>query len=176
MTIGPVSYTVIAFPGNRFNGNITPEVAKLIANGTVRILDLVFVGKDEAGDTISFEFDQMDELADFGDLEGEVGGLVNVEDLEHVAANLPRGTPRWSSCGRTCGPSRWSRRCERRAAWSSTRRASRTTWSSRRSTSWPRRSRAEPASTGRPGKDHRGRSRTCHWDDVRCYGRWGEQQ
>ena len=33
----------------------------------------------------------MDELADFGDLEGEVGGLVNVEDLEHVAANLPEG-------------------------------------------------------------------------------------
>ena len=90
-TIGPVSYTVIAFPGNRFNGNIAPEVAKLIANGTVRILDLVFVGKDEAGDTISLEFDQMDELADFGDLDGEVGGLVNMEDLEHVAANLPEG-------------------------------------------------------------------------------------
>jgi Family of unknown function (DUF6325) len=91
MTIGPVSYTVIAFPGNRFNGNIAPEVAKLIANGTVRILDLVFVGKDEAGDTISLEFDQMDELAGFGDLDGEVGGLVNMEDLEHVAANLPEG-------------------------------------------------------------------------------------
>ena len=27
MTIGPVSYTVIAFPGNRFNGDIAPEVA-----------------------------------------------------------------------------------------------------------------------------------------------------
>jgi Family of unknown function (DUF6325) len=91
MTIGPVSYTVIAFPGNKFTGRIAPEVGKLIANGTVRILDLVFVGKDEAGDTISLEFDQMAELADFGDLEGEVGGLVNMEDLEHVAANLPEG-------------------------------------------------------------------------------------
>ena len=48
MTIGPVSYTVIAFPGNRFTGKIVPEVEKLIANGTVRILDLVFVAKDEA--------------------------------------------------------------------------------------------------------------------------------
>jgi Family of unknown function (DUF6325) len=91
MTMGPVSYTVVAFPGNRFNGNIAPEVGKLIANGTVRILDLVFVGKDEKGDTISLEFDQLEELKPFGDLEGEVGGLVTMEDLDHVAAGLPEG-------------------------------------------------------------------------------------
>jgi uncharacterized membrane protein len=86
-----VSYTVIAFPGNRFTGKIAPELEKLIANGVVRIIDLVFVAKDEAGDTVSLEFDQLDELAPFGELEGEVGGLVNMEDLDHVAANLPPG-------------------------------------------------------------------------------------
>ena len=91
MTMGPVSYTVVAFPGNQFNGNIAPEVAKLVDNGTVRILDLVFVGKDDAGDTISLEFDQHDELVAFGELEGEVGGLVGAEDLDHVAAGLPPG-------------------------------------------------------------------------------------
>ena len=47
MTMGPVSYTVVAFPGNQFNGNIAPEVERLVASGIVRILDLVFVGKDE---------------------------------------------------------------------------------------------------------------------------------
>jgi Family of unknown function (DUF6325) len=91
MPLGPVSYTVIAFPGNKFNGNIVPEIEKLVANDVVRILDLVFVMKDEKGDTISLEFDQLDELAAFGDIEGEVGGLVNTEDLDHVAANLPEG-------------------------------------------------------------------------------------
>ena len=91
MSIGPVSYTVIAFPGNQFNGDIAPEVAKLVESGLVRILDLVFVAKDEQGDTISLEFDQMDELAAFDDLDGEVGGLVNMEDLDHVAASLPEG-------------------------------------------------------------------------------------
>jgi uncharacterized membrane protein len=91
MTLGPVSYTVIAFPGNRFNGNIAPEVEKLVSNGTVRILDLVFVAKDEDGETISLEFDQRDELAAFGDLDGEVGGLINEEDLAHVADDLPSG-------------------------------------------------------------------------------------
>jgi len=91
MTLGPVSYTVIAFPGNKFNGKIIPEIEKLVADDVVRILDLVFVMKDEKGDTISLEFDQMDELAAFGEIEGEVGGLVNDEDLDHVAANLPEG-------------------------------------------------------------------------------------
>jgi hypothetical protein len=91
MALGPVSYTVVAFPGNQFNGNIAPEVGKLVANGTVRILDLVFVGKDEAGDTISLEFDQLEELAAFGEIEGDVGGLVNMEDLDLVASNLPEG-------------------------------------------------------------------------------------
>jgi len=91
MTLGPVSYTVIAFPGNKFNGRIIPEIEKLVANDVVGILDLVFVMKDEKGDTISLEIDQMDELAAFGEIEGEVGGLVSAEDLDHVAANLPTG-------------------------------------------------------------------------------------
>ncbi len=91
MSLGPVSYTVIAFPGNKFSGDIAPEVAKLVESGLVRILDLVFVAKDEQGDTISLEFDQMDELAGFGDVDGEVGGLVNMEDLDHVADSLPEG-------------------------------------------------------------------------------------
>ncbi len=91
MTLGPVSYTVIAFPGNKFNGHIIPEIEKLVVNDVVRILDLVFVMKDEKGDTVSLEFDQMEELAAFGDIDGEVGGLVNMEDLEHVASNLPEG-------------------------------------------------------------------------------------
>jgi hypothetical protein len=91
MTTGPVSYTVVAFPGNRFNGHVAPEIEKLVSNGTVRILDLVFVFKDENGDTLTLEFDQLEELATFGDLEGEVGGLIKEEDLEHVADQLPPG-------------------------------------------------------------------------------------
>jgi uncharacterized membrane protein len=89
MTLGPVSYTVVAFPGNRFNGSIAPEVEKLVSNGTVRVLDLVFVAKDEEGNTVTLEFDQRDELAAFGDLDGEVGGLINEDDLAQVAEQLP---------------------------------------------------------------------------------------
>ncbi len=91
MTVGPVSYTVVAFPGNKFNGNVAPEIERLVGSGLVRVLDLVFVLKDEQGDTVTLEFDQMDELHAFGELEGEVGGLINEEDLAHVAGQLPPG-------------------------------------------------------------------------------------
>ncbi len=89
MTTGPVSYTVVAFPGNQFNGNVAPEIEKLVGSGLVRVLDLVFVMKDEAGDVVLLEFDQLDALAAFGELEGEVGGLIKEEDLLHVAEQLP---------------------------------------------------------------------------------------
>ena len=137
MTIGPVSYTVIAFPGNQFNGNIAPEIAKLVASDTVRILDLVFVAKDEQGDTISLEFDQMDELAAFNDIDGEVGGLVNMEDLDHVAANLPEGNSALVILWEDLWAVRSSRRSAARAGCSSTAPASRTTSSRRRSRTWP---------------------------------------
>lgn len=86
--IGPVEYIIIAFPGNQFHGEIAPALEKLIESGTVRIIDLVFVLKDAAGEVSTFEFDQLDELAPFANLQGEVGGLINQEDIEYAGAGL----------------------------------------------------------------------------------------
>jgi hypothetical protein len=88
MAIGPVEYMIVGFPGNRFRGEIAPELAKLVNSGTIRILDLVFILKDADGSVTTFEFDQLDELAAFGDVDGEVGGLISNEDIEHAAALL----------------------------------------------------------------------------------------
>ena len=49
MTIGPVEYIIVGFPGNKFNGEIAPELMALVESGTVRILDLIFIGKDDDG-------------------------------------------------------------------------------------------------------------------------------
>ena len=48
--IGPVEYLIVAFPGNRFRGEIAPALADLVDAGTIRIIDVAFVGKDEDGD------------------------------------------------------------------------------------------------------------------------------
>jgi len=88
MAIGPVEYVLIAFPENRFRGDIAPELAKLIDSGTVRILDLLFIGKDAEGDVAIFEFDQLDELGAFSTLEGETGGVISEEDIDYAASVL----------------------------------------------------------------------------------------
>jgi len=90
MTLGPVEYAVIAFPGNRFNGDVVPALIDLVENDVIHIIDLVFVHKDEAGTLTIGEIEELDtDLgAVFAKLQGDVDDLINEEDLEDIAALL----------------------------------------------------------------------------------------
>jgi hypothetical protein len=88
LEMGPVEYLLLGFPGNEFKGDIAPALGRLIGNGTVRVIDLVFISKGPDGDVATFEFDQLESLAPFAALEGEAGGLVGPEDIAHAAAAL----------------------------------------------------------------------------------------
>ena len=88
MSIGPVEYLILGFPGNQFAGQIVPELAKLIDGGLVRIIDLTFIMKDAAGDVTVVEFDAVEELAAFAGLDAEVGGILTDEDVAHAALSL----------------------------------------------------------------------------------------
>ena len=46
MSVGPVEYMIVAFPGNQFKGEIIPALQELVDNGTIRILDLILITKD----------------------------------------------------------------------------------------------------------------------------------
>jgi uncharacterized membrane protein len=85
MAIGPVEYIIIGFPENQFKGEIVPALAELVESGTVRILDLIFVTKDEAGDVTSIEYE---DLPGLGDIDGEADGLLSDEDLDMLAEVL----------------------------------------------------------------------------------------
>jgi hypothetical protein len=91
MTIGPVEYIVVAFPGSQFNGHVAPELAKLVESGTIKLLDLVFIAKDSDGDVVAVEFDEHEALEAFGAIDGEVGGVISPEDIEHAAEALEPG-------------------------------------------------------------------------------------
>ena len=93
-SIGPVEYVVIAFPGNRFKGEIVPAVAELVDNDVVRIIDVAFVKKDADGTVTMFEYDTLDDVLAFGfaDIDGEAGGVLNDEDLELAAEALAPDT------------------------------------------------------------------------------------
>jgi hypothetical protein len=86
--MGPVEYIVVSFPGNHFNGQIAPELVALVESGTVRILDLIFIGKDAEGNVLAFEIDELADVLGFDKLPGEVGGLIGPEDIEFIGSQL----------------------------------------------------------------------------------------
>ena len=89
-SMGPVEYVLIAFPGNRFKGEIVPAVAELVDNDIVRIIDVAFIKKDASGNTTMFEYDVLDDVLVFGfaEVDGEAGSVLNDEDLQLAAEGL----------------------------------------------------------------------------------------
>jgi uncharacterized membrane protein len=91
MDIGPVDLLVVEFPGNQFKGEIAPALRDLVTEGTVRVLDLLFVYKDADGEVGSLELAGLgpDLQPAFADLDGQLGGgLLDAEDVAQVGANL----------------------------------------------------------------------------------------
>jgi hypothetical protein len=92
--LGPLEYIVIGFAGNRFDGSIAREIERVVENGTIRLIDIVFVGKDTDGNVVILELDNKDDprFAPFAALLGDRMALLTPEDLEHVASDLPVDT------------------------------------------------------------------------------------
>ena len=92
--IGPVDYLIVAFPGSEFRGEIGPAIAELVEAGTIRVIDIAFVTKDENGETAALELLERD--ADVRDGLGRLGveptGLFNEEDLAAAAEELDPGS------------------------------------------------------------------------------------
>lgn len=88
--IGPVDYAIVAFPGNEFRGEIGPALTELVESGTIRIIDIAFVAKDEDGNAVAMELLELDpEVQEALDSIGvDVGGLLNDDDLMDAADGL----------------------------------------------------------------------------------------
>jgi len=90
MGIGPVEYGVVAFPGNKFKGEIAPALSELVESGTIRIIDLAFVLKDAQGNVAGMELeDAGSEVGQaFEYLTMERGGLISDDDIAAIANAL----------------------------------------------------------------------------------------
>jgi hypothetical protein len=88
--IGPVDYLIVAFPGNKFRGEIAPALGDLVEAGTIRIIDVAFVGKDAEGNVAAFELTDIDpEVREGFEKAGvEVNGLFNEDDLAAAGEEL----------------------------------------------------------------------------------------
>jgi hypothetical protein len=91
-TMGPVEFAVIRFADREFGGDrVASAMQAVIDDGAVRVLDLVFVQRDDEGVVSVVELEELP-LASLGELDGAAGGLFSDEDIERVAARLEPGT------------------------------------------------------------------------------------
>jgi len=87
----PLEYALVAFEGNKFSGQIVPELLDLAQRGIVRFVDIVFIQKD-ADDTVrTVELNDLDDESYklFVPLGEPVDSLFTEEDLNHAASVLP---------------------------------------------------------------------------------------
>lgn len=93
--LGPVDYLVVEFPAEKanFQGEIAAELKALIDSGTIRVLDLLLLRKDEDGSLEGLELEDFDEslVGELRELEREAAMLLAAEDVESIGAALEPG-------------------------------------------------------------------------------------
>lgn len=104
--LGPISYVIVEFPGNKMTGEGLPVLVDLVDRGIIRILDLVFVLRDADGSTALIELADidMDGEIDMALFEGAASGLLDDTDLPDVASVIEPG----SSAGILIFENRWA--------------------------------------------------------------------
>ncbi len=92
--MGPVGYLVVEFPGNKMTGEGFPILVDLVDRGVIRVLDLVFVMKDDDGTVHAAELRDFDGdgQIDLAVFEGVSSGLLDDEDVTNGGAILSAGS------------------------------------------------------------------------------------
>jgi len=91
--MGPIDYIVVEWPGRQPNGEVAPQLVDLVERGLIRILDLVFIAKDEEGNVAGLEISELaGEVAELSVFEGASSGLISDEDVDEAGGVLEPGT------------------------------------------------------------------------------------
>ena len=95
MELGPIDIVVIAYPaGSPMTGEAAPLLVDLVERGIIRVLDAMFVMKNEDGTFSGFDARDLDEkgVGDFTVFEGASSGLLGEEDAATAADTLEPGS------------------------------------------------------------------------------------
>jgi Family of unknown function (DUF6325) len=91
--IGPIDYILVEWPGRQPNGEVAPHLVDLVDRGLIRILDLLFIAKDEDGSVAALEISDIGgEVTELAVFEGASSGLLGDEDVEQAGGVLEPGT------------------------------------------------------------------------------------
>jgi Family of unknown function (DUF6325) len=94
VTLGPLEYIVIGFQGTKFDGSIAREIEKVVDKKIIRLVDVVFVGRDADGRALVVEIDAKEDprFAAFAPILADRMALFTPEDVAMIAESLPPDT------------------------------------------------------------------------------------
>jgi len=92
--LGPVDYVVVEFPAGQssFTGEMATELVALVDSGTIRLIDVLVLAKDEDGSVEAMELSDLEDLGELQRLEAELAELLAEDDVLHLAAAMEPGS------------------------------------------------------------------------------------
>jgi hypothetical protein len=92
--LGPVDYLIVEFPAGQqnFTGESITELVSLHEAGTIRIMDLLILIKNEDGSIDATEMEDLPELGDLRKLEVELAETLAADDVITLAEALAPGS------------------------------------------------------------------------------------
>jgi hypothetical protein len=92
--LGPVDYVVVEFPAGakNFTGEMAAELLKLVDAGTIRIVDVLILDKNEDGSVEATELSDIEQLGEMQSLEAELAELLAADDVDQLAAAMEPGS------------------------------------------------------------------------------------
>ncbi len=90
--MGPVDYLVLEFPAEaqNFTGEVAAELARLSETGTIRVLDILILTKNQDWSVDALEIDDTEAVDEIRALEADIAEILAAEDVELLAeAMLP---------------------------------------------------------------------------------------
>lgn len=92
--LGPVDWIVVEFPGSKLTGEIAPILKDYVDRGLIRILDLLFLKKEEDGSFEAFEATDLEatEIGELRAFETEIAMLLSEQDVEDLVETIEPGS------------------------------------------------------------------------------------
>jgi Family of unknown function (DUF6325) len=92
--LGPVDYVIVEFPAKvaNFTGEMAQELLALVDKGTIRIIDLIILVKNDDGTIDAMELEDIEDLGELRTLEAELAELLAEEDVVNLAAAMDPGS------------------------------------------------------------------------------------
>jgi hypothetical protein len=92
--LGPVDYLVVEFPAgaSTFTGEMARELVALVDAGTIRVIDVLILTKNEDGTVDAMELSDIEELGELQAVEAQLAELLAEDDVIQLAAAMEPGS------------------------------------------------------------------------------------